>query len=74
MGCFQDTTALLDFVCLNAPSQLTRQLTRDGTGSTAVLRDRDGTAALAVLKATWVMLLTAGYKRTEVNGLGWKEE
>lgn len=74
MGSFQDTAALQDLVCPNAPSQVTRQPTRDGTGSTAVLRDRDGTAALAVLEATWIMLLIVGYKRSEVNGLGWKEE
>lgn len=62
MGCLEDTAALQDSVCPNAPSQVSRQLTWDGTGSTAVLGDRDGTAALAVLEATWVMLSTAGYK------------
>lgn len=74
MGCSEDTAALLDLVCPNGPPQVARQLTWEGTGGTALLRDRGGTAALAVLEVTRVMLLTAGHKRIEVNGLGWKEE
>lgn len=73
-GCFEDTAALQCSVCPNVPSQGSRELTWAGTGSTAPLRDRGRTAALAVLEVTQVMLLTSGYKRSEVNGLGWKEE
>lgn len=75
MGSFEDTTALQDLVCPKVPSQVSRELTRHGTGSTALFRDRDTTAALAVLEPPMVMLLTAGYRRSEVNGeqfLAWK--